>query len=147
MERLSTLLMNHLYFCWIFDSSIYDHLLKRCKNPFNKTHPFYNAYIYVIIEKYFTNHFIWMKSLSLYAYDHTLLTKSLFSTWIPLLNQWTHKLKTPNCTSIINLKILHTSKLNCTMQELITTQKEHILDNNSYEFHIFWAIIMPKTLN
>ena len=30
---------------------------------------------------------------------------------------------------------------------LITTQKEHILDNNSHEFHIFWVVIMPKTLN
>ena len=30
---------------------------------------------------------------------------------------------------------------------LITTQKEHILDNNSHEFHIFWGVIIPKTLN
>ena len=30
---------------------------------------------------------------------------------------------------------------------LITTQKEHILDNNSHEFHVFWVVIMPKTLN
>ena len=30
---------------------------------------------------------------------------------------------------------------------LITTQKKHILDNNSHEFHVFWVVIMPKTLN
>ena len=30
---------------------------------------------------------------------------------------------------------------------LITTQKEHILDNNSHEFHIFCVVIMPKILN
>ena len=30
---------------------------------------------------------------------------------------------------------------------LITTRKEHILDNNSHEFHVFWVVIMPKTLN
>ena len=30
---------------------------------------------------------------------------------------------------------------------LITTQKEHILDNNSHEFHIFLVVIIPKTLN
>ena len=29
----------------------------------------------------------------------------------------------------------------------ITTQKEHILDNNFHEFHVFWVVIMPKTLN
>ena len=30
---------------------------------------------------------------------------------------------------------------------VIATQKEHILDNNSHEFHIFWAVNMHKTLN
>ena len=30
---------------------------------------------------------------------------------------------------------------------MITTQKDHMLDNNSYEFHVFWVVIMPKTLN
>ena len=31
--------------------------------------------------------------------------------------------------------------------QVITTQNEHILYNNSHEFHIFWVVIMPKTLN
>ena len=35
----------------------------------------------------------------------------------------------------------------CWLGGMITTQKEHILDNNSHEFHIFWVVIMPKTLN
>ena len=26
-------------------------------------------------------------------------------------------------------------------------KKKHVLDNNSHEFHIFWVVIMPKTLN
>ena len=30
---------------------------------------------------------------------------------------------------------------------LITTQKEHILNNNSHEFHTFWVVIMPKIPN
>ena len=30
---------------------------------------------------------------------------------------------------------------------VIATQIEHILDNNSHEFHIFWAVNMHKTLN
>ena len=35
----------------------------------------------------------------------------------------------------------------CWLGGMITTQKEHILDNNSHDFHIFWVVIMPKTLN
>ena len=30
---------------------------------------------------------------------------------------------------------------------MITIQKEHIVNNNSHEFHVFWVVIMPKTLN
>ena len=30
---------------------------------------------------------------------------------------------------------------------MITTKKEHILNNNSHEFHIFWVVIMPNIPN
>ena len=35
----------------------------------------------------------------------------------------------------------------CWLERMITTQKEHILGNNSHEIHLFWVIIMSKIPN
>ena len=35
----------------------------------------------------------------------------------------------------------------CLLGGMITSQKEHIINNNCHAFHILWVVIMPKTPN